>query len=127
MNSRVTVVSLVRYGVLTGFSIKFDLEQHCIVEIALINAPTFQADEDISVQQEIKFGSEIDSEINRCKSLNELERHLEHFLNRKFDADRLEKVRVDRIHNLRIEIHTDDHPPPHFYVYGNGNQRKVFY
>lgn len=43
-------ISKIQDGVLTGFSIKFDSEQHHIVEIALIDAPTFQDDSTLSQQ-----------------------------------------------------------------------------
>jgi hypothetical protein len=41
-------ISKIQHGVLTGFSIKFDSEKHHIVEIALIDAPTFQDDSTLS-------------------------------------------------------------------------------
>ncbi len=43
-------ISKIQHGVLTGFSIKFDSEQHHIIEIALIDAPTFQDDSTLSQQ-----------------------------------------------------------------------------
>jgi hypothetical protein len=128
-NSNITVTAIIhkpntitkiQEGVLNGFSIKFDLEQHRIVEIALIDAPTFQDDEDNNVQEEAELARDIYREIDRVTSLDELERHLESFLNKEIRSGRLEKVRVDRVADLRIEIHIDEHPPPHFHVSGDG-------
>lgn len=43
-------ISKIQHGVLTGFSLKFDSEKHHIIEIALIDAPTFQDDSAFSQQ-----------------------------------------------------------------------------
>lgn len=43
-------ISKIQHGVLTGFSIKFDSKQHHVIEIALIDAPTFQDDSTLSQQ-----------------------------------------------------------------------------
>jgi len=43
-------ISKIQHGTLTGFSIKFDSEKHHIIEIALIDAPTFQDNSTLSQQ-----------------------------------------------------------------------------
>lgn len=113
-------ISKIQHGVLTGFSIKFDPEQRHIIEIAIIDAPTFQDDEDISAQQEIEIGNDICREINSFTSLDQFERHLESFLNKEIRSGRLEKKKVDCIGNIQIEIRSDEHAPPHFHVCVDG-------
>ncbi len=43
-------ISKIQQGVLTGFSIKFDNENHRIIEIAIIDAPTFHEESTLSQQ-----------------------------------------------------------------------------
>jgi len=105
---------------LLGFSLKFNTEQQRIVEISVIDAPTFQNDEDIIVQKENDLSCDTFENFDSFTSLAEFERHLESFLNREVCSERLEKVRVDRILNLRIEIRLNEHSPPHFHVCGDG-------
>lgn len=62
-------ISKIQKGVLTGFSLRFDSEKHCITEIAIIDAPTFQ-DDSSSSQQSTSDGSSAEDLELFIKSVN---------------------------------------------------------
>jgi hypothetical protein len=110
-----TIVKI-QEGVLRGFSLKLDIEQQRIVDIAMIDSPIFQDNEDLKLHQ----AQELRQVISSFTLLTEFEHHLENFLNTEIFLNQLEKVSVDHVANLRIEIRSNEHPPPHFHVCGQG-------
>jgi hypothetical protein len=108
-------ITKIQYNVLSGFSIKFDLEHDCIVDIALVDAPVFQ-DEDDCYRENLK---NLVKQIEQITTTQELEESLLRFL--KAQSDSLEKKLVEKICGVKIEIYPNDHQPPHFHIRTHDN------
>jgi len=109
---------------LTGLSIKFDDTSGRIIEFSLIDAPTFQDDEDDWAYEASEIVADINVNLTDSLDILSFEQNLEKHINRPLPPWLLQHALVQAINGIRIIIYPNDHNPPHFHVVGNGIDAK---